>query len=193
MGQTRRIPTGFRPKAQGCEQRATLGESARQRPTPTGLWLRAGNGGRNPVGVGAVVGQVTQGSSLLATLGWETQSLRDWGRNGGLVRSAEPPRRGTPIARACVNLERSDLPSDGIGFSLSPGERAGVRGNGALEPDLTSGLGMTFGQGPQSCMASSHSSFRAAGFARARLATHSVLGTVLPPVIRSADRNRTHY
>ena len=49
---SRRIPKGFRLKAQGCEQRATLGKGSRQRPTPTGLRREAGTGGRNPVGVG---------------------------------------------------------------------------------------------------------------------------------------------
>ncbi len=33
-----RIPTGFRPKAQGCEARATLGKRPKKITTPTGLW-----------------------------------------------------------------------------------------------------------------------------------------------------------
>ena len=33
-----RIPTGFRPKAQGCEERATLGQPSNIITTPTGLW-----------------------------------------------------------------------------------------------------------------------------------------------------------
>ena len=32
------IPTGFRPKAQGCEARATLGKRPKKITTPTGLW-----------------------------------------------------------------------------------------------------------------------------------------------------------
>jgi hypothetical protein len=32
-----RIPTGFRPKAQGCEARATLGQASQTITTPTGL------------------------------------------------------------------------------------------------------------------------------------------------------------
>ena len=32
-----RIPTGFRPKAQGCEGRATLGQPSKPTTTPTGL------------------------------------------------------------------------------------------------------------------------------------------------------------
>ena len=35
-----RIPKGFRPKAQGCEERATLGKPNETITTPTGLWLR---------------------------------------------------------------------------------------------------------------------------------------------------------
>ena len=33
----RKIPTGFRPPAQGCEERATLGQMSNQSTTPTGL------------------------------------------------------------------------------------------------------------------------------------------------------------
>jgi hypothetical protein len=33
-----RIPTGFRLKAQGCEERATLGQPSNIITTPTGLW-----------------------------------------------------------------------------------------------------------------------------------------------------------
>ena len=33
-----RIPTGFRPKAQGCEERATLGKPSNIITTPKGLW-----------------------------------------------------------------------------------------------------------------------------------------------------------
>ena len=35
---------------------------------------------RNSVGVGLRARMFTQGSSFLATLGWRTQSLRDWKR-----------------------------------------------------------------------------------------------------------------
>ena len=73
-----RIPTGFRLKAQGREDRATLGHRLEMNPYPNGVvsfnaisaiqprwgcfrfWLR------------------TQGSSFLATLGCMTQSLWDW-------------------------------------------------------------------------------------------------------------------
>lgn len=33
-----RIPTGFRPKAQGCDEGATLGQTSNKITTPTGLW-----------------------------------------------------------------------------------------------------------------------------------------------------------
>ena len=39
------------------------------------------------------------------------------------------PRRGSTVARARIDSERSDSPQGGIRFSLSLGERAGVRGN----------------------------------------------------------------
>ena len=38
----------------------------------------------------------TQGSSLLATLGWKTQSLRDWGRGGRLVAWLGVNRKSAP-------------------------------------------------------------------------------------------------
>jgi len=45
-----RIPKGFRNKAQGCEERATLGWPQPVQPTPTGLRLRH-QCGHNPFGV----------------------------------------------------------------------------------------------------------------------------------------------
>src|SRR5438093_10680357 len=75
---TRGIPTGFWNKAQGCEERATLGRLWEIPPTATGLRHVTFVHGRNPVGVVVGRGMVTQGSSFLATLGWRTQSLWDW-------------------------------------------------------------------------------------------------------------------
>jgi hypothetical protein len=95
-----RIPTGFRLKAQGCEQRATLGKGTRARSTPTGLRRLRGERRPQPRWGWHLPTQFTQGSSRLATLGWRTQSLRDWGRE----------------QRTCG--ERTTLR-----------ERAGVRGN----------------------------------------------------------------
>ena len=45
------IPKGLCPPAQGCEQRATLGELRREVPTPTGLRPPSLLNRRNPVGV----------------------------------------------------------------------------------------------------------------------------------------------
>src|SRR6185369_2996298 len=46
----KRIPKGFRNKAQGCEGRATLGRGGWRLTTPTGLWPRCAAVvlGRNP-------------------------------------------------------------------------------------------------------------------------------------------------
>jgi hypothetical protein len=63
-----KIPTGFRPKAQGCEARATLGHRPQTSPTPTGL-CPCGKYGCNPVGVENHFSRFTQGSSFVATLG----------------------------------------------------------------------------------------------------------------------------
>src|ERR1035437_6665116 len=55
--------------------------------------------------------QFTQGSSLLATLGWRTQSLRDLGGNTGLVRNAqgEGLSTGPPRSRESGRLRREAL------------------------------------------------------------------------------------
>src|ERR1051325_10819631 len=71
------IPKGLRPPAQGCEARATLGMCEKRPPTPTGLCLCASRCGRNPVGVETHSIAVTQGSSLLATLGFVAESRWD--------------------------------------------------------------------------------------------------------------------
>ena len=74
------IPTGFRPPAQGCE--ATLGERTHIARYPNGVLAKAaGNAGignsHNRVAVVAAGGTLTQGSSCLATLGFETESRWD--------------------------------------------------------------------------------------------------------------------
>ena len=76
-----RIPTGFRPKAQGCEERATLGQrSANNTNRNAVVAITSAAIARaiccNPVGVVENLIPFTQGSS--ATLGWKTQSLWDW-------------------------------------------------------------------------------------------------------------------
>jgi antitoxin (DNA-binding transcriptional repressor) of toxin-antitoxin stability system len=48
--------------------------------------------------------------------------------------------RGRPVARISTKPRRRDSSGDGIGFSLSPGERAGVRGNETLEFAKRTGL-----------------------------------------------------
>jgi hypothetical protein len=77
-----RIPTGFRPKAQGCEERATLGN--RPRNVTTAMRLRPKSHAPYEIGfattalrLGKICFTTTQGSSFLATLGWRTQSLWD--------------------------------------------------------------------------------------------------------------------
>jgi len=45
--------------------------------TPTGLWTRTPEPGRNPVGVDAILTAISQGSSCLATLGFGAESLWD--------------------------------------------------------------------------------------------------------------------
>jgi hypothetical protein len=74
------IPTGFRPKAQGYEERASMGQRPTNHtnavaaipisPIARGICL-------NPVGVDEKLIPFTQGSSFVATLGYMTQSLWD--------------------------------------------------------------------------------------------------------------------
>ena len=77
-----RIPTGFRPQAQGCEARATLGNRCDEFLNPIGVVAVSSASfpcrrRRNPIGVGFHFAPFTQGSSSLATLGYTTQSLWD--------------------------------------------------------------------------------------------------------------------
>ena len=74
------IPKGLRLKAQGCEERATLGWCGNEHRQPQRGCAPIRNGpltrttahdGRNPVGVVNSLPTFSQGSSFLATLGFE--------------------------------------------------------------------------------------------------------------------------
>ena len=72
------IPKGLCPPAQGCEARATLGNSARQiGSTPTGLRPCGQRRRPQPRWGWKACRRCTQGSSCLATLGFEPESLWD--------------------------------------------------------------------------------------------------------------------
>ena len=76
------IPTGFRPKAQGCDAGATLGirpQNIFNRDAVAAIPSSSGALGicHNPVGVGGNKFLFTQGSSFLATLGCMPESLWD--------------------------------------------------------------------------------------------------------------------
>ena len=76
------IPTGFRPKAQGCDAGATLGirpQNVFNRDAVAVIPSSPGALGicHNPVGVGGNKFLFTQGSSFLATLGCMPESLWD--------------------------------------------------------------------------------------------------------------------
>ena len=76
------IPTGFRPKAQGCDAGATLGirpQNVFNRDAVAAISSSPGALGicHNPVGVGGNKFLFTQGSSFLATLGCMPESLWD--------------------------------------------------------------------------------------------------------------------
>src|SRR5437899_6763641 len=86
---TRRIPKGFRNKAQGCEERATLGSHDRSRTTLKGLWPAETGGATRPQPRWGCETSTTatQGSSFLATLGFVAESLWDSPR---LLRRRKP-------------------------------------------------------------------------------------------------------
>ena len=78
-----RIPTGFRPPAQGCEERATLGYRHTIIPNRNAVAAipvssPARGACHNPVGVVENLISSTQGSSCVATLGCTPQSRWDW-------------------------------------------------------------------------------------------------------------------
>ncbi len=73
----RRIPTGFRPPAQGWRAAPTLGARRLSSPTPTGLRHLASRHCRNLLGVEISFSPLTQGSACRATLGWRTESFQD--------------------------------------------------------------------------------------------------------------------
>ena len=106
------IPTGLRPPAQGCEERATLGQR------PAGLTNRnavaaipfssAARGiGHNPVGVGKDLIPFPQGSSCVTTLDYMPESR--WDSPNSLasatfsVVSFQPPAQFRRIPRAVEN------------------------------------------------------------------------------------------
>ena len=77
-----RIPTGFRPEAQGCEERATLGHRRAKfanRNAVAAIPFSSATRGicRNLVGVGDDFIPFTQGSSYVATLGYMPESRWD--------------------------------------------------------------------------------------------------------------------
>jgi len=63
-----RIPKGFRPKAQGCEERATLGNRSHDEFNPNGVVVRFGVARTQPRWGWNFIAPPTQGSSFLATL-----------------------------------------------------------------------------------------------------------------------------
>ena len=75
MARASRIPKGFRPPAQGCEERATLGHRGQSSQPQRGCVPR---GAKAATPLGLLHGDAgSQGSSFLATLGSDTESRWD--------------------------------------------------------------------------------------------------------------------
>ena len=72
------IPTGFWNKAQGCEERATLGHRLEMNPNPNGVVSFNAIWATQPRWGCFQFCLHPQGSSFLTTLGCVTQSLWDW-------------------------------------------------------------------------------------------------------------------
>ncbi len=76
-------PKGLWPPAQGCEARATLGGQSWNGFNPERVvllpWCITSENklGHNPFRVAALLATISQGSSFLATLGFEAESLWD--------------------------------------------------------------------------------------------------------------------
>jgi len=76
-------PTGLCNKAQDCEGRATLGTGSWNRLNPERVVSQfvsvrnAATQRHNPFRVAALLATISQGSSFLATLGFEAESLWD--------------------------------------------------------------------------------------------------------------------
>ena len=90
-----RIPTGFRPPAQGCEARATLGHRPASRSNRNAVAAAfsflAPNVCHNPVGVDPALSSFTQGRLADSpTLGFEAQSLWDWRDSRALTPEPRP-------------------------------------------------------------------------------------------------------
>src|SRR5258708_27109601 len=67
------IPKGLRIKAQGCEERATLGKCTEANSTPAGL-RHGAVAGQNHAGVAAIIASVIS-TAPSQPLGWTTLSL----------------------------------------------------------------------------------------------------------------------
>jgi len=76
------------------------------------------------------------------------------------------PTRGSSFVHADGNLEAADSSQAAIRFSLSLGERAGVRGNGTLALGTTTGWDWTLGRAAQGFKALSHPSFQSLALMR---------------------------
>ena len=94
MARASRIPKGFRPPAQGCEERATLGHRGQSSQPQRGCVPR---GAKAATPLGLLHGDAgSQGSSFLALLGFDTESGWDSGW--------EYPNGIAPISRVIICL-----------------------------------------------------------------------------------------
>ena len=93
-----RIPTGFRPKAQGCEGRGSPSDKHPQPQRGCGQFVsgRARDVCHNAVGVVSIFRQDTQGRRYTPTLGWRPQSLWDCSERGSATSQTRARRISRP-------------------------------------------------------------------------------------------------
>jgi hypothetical protein len=105
-----RIPTGFHPSAQGCEERATLGWAKKDGPTLQGLHpgdVPAARRDATPLGLGINFPKSTQGRRGRANPGLKDAiPLRLVEQRHRLVGNAQPPGRGSIVRRAGTTLQQ---------------------------------------------------------------------------------------
>ena len=122
-------PKGIPPQSPGLAQSAYPGNTASPVSTPTGLRPQSAPAVHNPVGVESSSSSVSQGSSSLATLGFEPESLRDSARvtpsapRRFILVEMEPKiaqditrERVKRVAEGYTNAKGEDVPGLGGGF-----------------------------------------------------------------------------
>ena len=137
------IPKGFRRKAQGCEERATLGTRVNQQQPQRGCVI-ARTFSRNPVGVGVVSGAGSQGRRGAPTLGWRTESRWDSPRGARRSRRRRVGRWRMSESHWCQVRFCGLKPALPMTEGARPSGRWGVGWDRSAREDWTAGSSQCF-------------------------------------------------